>query len=120
MRGNGLALLFESRLINADPESAADRINLSRSRKRVAPDDVFEQSQFACAALNLTRDPIRRLVVAMRIVPPADKKRSGSDFPHASNEGANRALGPFAFKRNEAIWEAKEEHIFCRPCGNPA
>ena len=78
----------------------------------MAPDDILEQSEFACATLNLTRDPIGRLVVAMGIVSPADKKRSGSDFPHAINDGANRALGLFAFKRNKAIWEAKEEHIF--------
>ena len=50
-------------------------------------------------------------MVAMRIVSPADKKRSGADFPHAINDGANRALGLFAFKGNEAIREAKEEHI---------
>ena len=78
----------------------------------MAPDDILEQSDFPDATLNLTRDPIGRLMVAMGIVSPADKKRSGADFPHAINDDANRALGPFAFKRNKAIWEAKEEHIF--------
>ena len=51
-------------------------------------------------------------MVAMGIVSPADKKGSGADLPHAINDGANRALGLFAFKRNKAIWETKEEHIF--------
>ena len=31
--------------INADPEAAPDRINFSRGRKRVAPDDILEQSE---------------------------------------------------------------------------
>ena len=78
----------------------------------MAPDDIFEQSEFACAMLNLTRDPVGRLMVAMGIVSPTDKKRSGADVPHAINDGVNRALGLFAFKRNKAIWETKEEHIF--------
>ena len=77
----------------------------------MAPDDIFEQPEFADAALNLACDLIRRLVVAMWIVTPADKKRSGSDFPHAINDAANRALGLFAFRRNEAIRKAEEEHI---------
>ena len=78
----------------------------------MSPDDIFEQSEFACATLNLTCDPVGRLMVAMGIVSPADKKRSGADLPHAINDGVNRALGLFAFKRDKAIWETKEEHIF--------
>ena len=77
----------------------------------MSPDDILEQSDFACATLNLARDPIGRLMVAMGIVSPADKKGSGSDFPHAISDGANRALGLFAFRRNKAIWETEEEHI---------
>ena len=50
-------------------------------------------------------------MVAMRIVSPADKKRSCADFPHAINDDANRALGLFAFMRNEAIGQAEEKHI---------
>ena len=48
-----------------------------------SPDDILEQSEFADATLSLTCDPIGRLMVAMRIVSPADKKGSGADFPHA-------------------------------------
>jgi hypothetical protein len=51
-------------------------------------------------------------MVAMGIVSPADKKGPGADFPHAPDEGANRALGLFAFKRDQTIWEAEKEHIF--------
>ena len=111
VRGNGAALFFERLVIDADPEPAADRINLSRGRKRMAPDDIFEQSDFADATLNLTRDPVGRLVVAMGIVSPADKKRSGANFPHAISDGVNRALGLFAFMGNEAIGETEEKHI---------
>ena len=50
-------------------------------------------------------------MVAMRIVSPADKKRSGADFPRAINDDVNRALGLFAFKRDKAIRETEEEHI---------
>ena len=109
--GNGAALLFESLLIKADPVPATDRINFGRGRKRMAPDDILEQPEFACATLNLTCDLIGRLVVAMRIVPPADKKGSRADFPHAINDDANCALGLFAFKRDKAIGEAEEEHL---------
>ena len=77
----------------------------------MSPDDILEQSDFADATLNLARDPIGRLVVAMRIVSPADKKRSRSDFPHAISDDANRALGLFAFMRNKAIGETEEKHI---------
>ena len=77
----------------------------------MSPDDILEQSDFAGATLNLTCDPIGRLVVAMRIVPPADKKGSGSDFPHAISDDANRALGLFAFTGNKTIGEAEEEHL---------
>ena len=71
-------------VIDADPEPAADRINLSRGRKRMSPDDILEQPDFADATLNLTGDPIGGLVVAMGIVPPADKKRSRVQFPSRS------------------------------------
>ena len=43
VRGNSEALLFESLVIDADPESATDWINFSRGWKRVAPDDILEQ-----------------------------------------------------------------------------
>ena len=102
VRGNGAALLFDGLAIDADPEPATDRINLSRGRERMSPDDVLEQSDFADATLNLTCDPVGRLVVAMRIVPPADKKRSGADFPHAISDGADRAFGLFAFMREQS------------------
>ena len=105
VRGNGAALLFQSLVIDADPEPATDRINFSRRRKRMSPDDILEQPDFADATLNLTCDPIGRLVVAMGIVPPADKEGSGADFPHTISDGANRALGLFAFMGNEAIGE---------------
>ena len=111
VRGNGAALLFQSLVIDADPEPATDRINLSRGRKRMSPDDILEQSDFADATLNLTCDPVGRLVVAMGIVSPADKKRSRADFPHAISDDADRALGLFAFTRNKAIGETEEEHI---------
>ena len=77
----------------------------------MSPDDILEQSDFADATLNLTRDPVGRLVVAMGIVSPADKKGSRSDFPHAINDGVDRALGLFAFMGNKAIWETEEEHL---------
>ena len=112
VRGDSAALLFLSLVIDADPEPAMDRINLSRRRKRMSPDDIFEQSDFADAPLNRTCDPIGRLVVAMGIVSPADKEGSGSEVPHAISDDANRALGLFAFMGNEAVGEAKEEHLF--------
>jgi hypothetical protein len=75
------------------------------------PDDILEQSDSADATLNRAGDPIGRLVVAMRIVSPADKEGSGSDVPRAVNDDANRALGLFAFVGNEAIGEAEEEYL---------
>ena len=77
----------------------------------MSPDDILEQSDFACATLDRTGDPIGRLVVAMGIVSPADKKRSSSDLPNAINDGSDRALGLFAFKRDKPIWETEEKHI---------
>jgi hypothetical protein len=72
----------------------------------MSPDNVLEQPDFACATLDRTGDPIGRLVVAMRIVSPADKKGSGSDLPNTISDGGNRAFGLFAFMGNEAIREA--------------
>ena len=69
----------------------------------MAPDDVLKQSEFACATLNLTRDPVGRLMVAMRIVSPADKKRARADLPRAINDGSDCALGLFALGRDKAI-----------------
>ena len=63
----------------------------------MAPDDIFEQSEFACAALNLTCDPVGRSMVAMQIMSPADKKRARAEFPRAINDGSDYALGLFAF-----------------------
>ena len=76
VRGNGATLLFESLVIDLDPEPTTDRINFGRRRKRMSPDDVLEQSDFARATLDLTCDPVGSLMIAMRIVSPADKKRS--------------------------------------------
>jgi hypothetical protein len=50
-------------------------------------------------------------VIAMRIVTPADEKRSGADFRHAIDDAANRALRLSAFTRNEAVRKAEEENI---------
>jgi hypothetical protein len=108
MRGNGAALLFLVLVINADPEPATNRINLRRGWKRMSPDDILEQSDFPNATLNRAGDPIGRLVVAMRIVSPADKERSGSDVPRAINDDANRALGLFAFAGNG---ETEKQHL---------
>ena len=47
VRGNGATLLFLSLVIDADSEPATDRINFSRWRKRMSPDDILEQSDFA-------------------------------------------------------------------------
>ena len=71
----------------------------------MSPDDILEQSDFPCATLDLARDLIGRLVVAMGIVSPADKKRSGSDFPHAISDDADRPFGLFAFRRDKTIGE---------------
>jgi len=109
--GNGASLLFLGLAIDADPEAAMHRINLSRGWKRVPPDDILEQPDFACATLNRAGDPVGRLVVAMRIVSPADEKRSGADFPRAIDDGVDRALGLFAFMRDKSIWEPEEKHI---------
>jgi hypothetical protein len=73
VRGNGASLLFPGLAIDADPEPAMNRINLGRGRKRVSPDDILEQPDFACATLDRAGDPVGRLMVAMRIVSPADK-----------------------------------------------
>jgi hypothetical protein len=111
VRGNGATLLFLSLVIDADSEPATDRINFSRRRKRMSPDNVLEQSDSADATLNRTGDPIGRLVVAMGIVPPADKEGSGSDFPNTTSDGGNRAFGLFAFMGNEAIGEAEKKNL---------
>jgi hypothetical protein len=50
-------------------------------------------------------------MVAMWIVSPADKKRSGANFPHAISDGGNRALSVGALRGNEAIRQTEEEHI---------
>ena len=61
--------------------------------------------------LNLTRDLIRRPMVVVRIMPPANKKGARANFPHAIHNRANRALGLFALTRDKAIWEPEEKHI---------
>jgi hypothetical protein len=111
VRGNGATLLFLSLVIDADSEPATERINFSRRRKSMSPDDILEQSDFAYASLNGTCDPIGRLVVAMRIVSPADKEGSGSDLPNTTSDGGNRAFGLFAFMGNEAIGEAEKKNL---------
>ena len=107
VRGDGAALLLHRLVIDADPEPASDWINLSRGRERMSPDDILEQSDFPDATLDLTRDPVGRLVIAMWIVSPADKKGSRSNFPHAVSNNADRALGLFAFTRNKTIGETR-------------
>ena len=77
----------------------------------MSPDDILEQSDFPDATLNLARDLVGRLVVAMGIVSPADKKRSRSNFPHAVSYNADRPLGVFAFRRNKTIGETEEKHL---------
>ena len=77
----------------------------------MSPDDILEQPDFACATLDRAGDPIGRLVVAMGIVSPADKKGSSADFPRAIDDGFDRALGLFAFMRDKPIWEPEEKHI---------
>jgi hypothetical protein len=77
----------------------------------MSPDDILKQLEPADSTLNLTRDLIRRLMVAVRIVSPADEKRARADFPHAINDGVNRALGRFAMMRDKAIWQPEENHI---------
>src|ERR1700733_8781758 len=77
----------------------------------MSPDDIFEQSDSADATLNLAYDPVGSLMVTMRIVSPADKERSSSDFPRAISDGFDRALGLFALMRDKAIWEPEETHI---------
>ena len=73
VRGNGATLFLHGLIIDADLELATDGINLSRW-ERMAPDDILEQSDVPGANLDLTCDPVGRLVVAMWIVSPADKK----------------------------------------------
>ena len=97
VRGNGAALPFERLLIEADPEAAANRTNLCRGWKRMSPDDILEQPDPADPTLNLTRDLIRRPMVAVRIMPPANKKGARANFPHAihnSSQSRARPLRP--------------------------
>jgi hypothetical protein len=110
VRRNGAALLVERLLINLDPKPT-NRINLSRGRKSLSPDDILEQSEFPDPTLNRTGDLIGRLMVAMGIVSPADKKGPGADLPRAISNGADRPFGLFALEGNEAIRKAQEEHI---------
>jgi hypothetical protein len=77
----------------------------------MSPDDILEQSEFPDTTLNCTGDLIGRLMVAMGIVSPADKKRSGADLPRAISNSANRSFGLFALRGNEAIRETQEQHI---------
>src|ERR1700728_2838999 len=77
----------------------------------MSPDDIFEQFHFADATLNLTCDPVGRLVIAMGIVPPADKERSRANFPHAVGDDLDRPLGLFAFIGNEPIGKTEEMHL---------
>ena len=109
--GNCATLPLHGLIIDADPESATHRINVSRGRKRVAPDDILEQSDIPGATLDLTCDPVGRRVTARRIVPPADKKRSRSHLPHAVENDADRPFGLFAFRRNKPIGEIEEKHL---------
>ena len=111
VRGNGASLLVPGLAVDADPEAAMNRINLGRGSKRMSPDDILEQPDFACATLDRTGDQVGRLVVAMGIVSPADKKRSSADFPRAIDDGFDRALGLFPFMRDKPIWEPEEKHI---------
>jgi hypothetical protein len=60
----------------------------------MAPDDILEQPDFADPTLNLPSDPIGGLVVAVRIVSPADENGSCVKLPHTINNRGNRALDP--------------------------
>jgi hypothetical protein len=110
VRGNGATLFLHGLIIGAD---LALRIGSTsvEGGSVCPPDGILEQSNFPDATLNRAGDPIGRLVVAMRIVSPADKEGSGSDVPRAVNDDANRALGLFAFVGNEAIGETEEKHV---------
>ena len=77
----------------------------------MSPDDILEQPDPADPTLNLTRDLIRRPMVVVRIMPPANKKGARANVPHAIHNRANRALGLFALTRDKAIWEPEEKHI---------
>ena len=77
----------------------------------MAPDDILEQPDLADPTLNLACDPIGRLVVAVRIVSPANENGSRVKFPHAINDRGDGALGLFAFMGDKAIRQPKEKHV---------
>ena len=54
----------------------------------MAPDDILEQPDLAVPTLNLACDPIGRLVVAVRIVSPADENGSRVSSPTQSTIAA--------------------------------
>jgi hypothetical protein len=89
VRGDGAALLLNRLVIDADPETASDWINLSRGWERMSPDDILEQSDFPDATLDLTCDPVGRLEIAaptsltqLAMTPIA---RSASSPSHGTN-----------------------------------
>jgi hypothetical protein len=77
----------------------------------MSPDNILDQSDFPDATLDLTCDPVGRLVVAMRIVSPADKEGSRSNFPHTVSNDADRSFGFFALPGDKTIGEPEEEHL---------
>ena len=105
------ALPFVRLLIEANLEAATELSDFRRGRKRESPDDVLEQPNFANSVLDPARDLIGRLMVAVRIMPPAHEKRARAGVPDAIDNGANRALGLLAFVRHEAIGQSEEKHI---------
>ena len=77
----------------------------------MAPDDILEQPDLADPTLNLARDPIGGLVVAVRIVSPANENGSRVELPHAVHDRGDGALGLFAFMGDKAIREPEEKQV---------
>ena len=73
----------------------------------MSPHDIFEQPDFADAALNLTCDLIGRLVVAVRIMPPGDKQRWSIDVLDAFDDVADRLFR--ALRLNEGHAPIRED-----------
>jgi hypothetical protein len=77
----------------------------------MTPDDVLKQFHVPDSTLNLPRDPVGGLVIAMGIMSPTNKQRSRSNFPHATNDHIDRPLRLFAFIGNEPIAETEEKYL---------
>src|ERR1700722_17888122 len=107
MRGYGAPLARQPRL-DPNPEPVLHWFDRRRRWQRRSPYSVFIQPQRRDLALDSARDSIGRLMIAMRIVTPADEQRLCAYLFDAFDYPTDRLSRLRALARNVSIGQSQQ------------